>query len=66
MADELIHIVDDDRGVRGSLSVVLEAEGYAVCAHNSARSFLDAIDLNQAGCVVTDVRMPDMIADWIS
>ena len=53
-------IVDDDRAVLAALSSLLTAEGYAVRAHESARTFLDAIQQDYCGCVVTDVHMPGM------
>jgi two-component system response regulator FixJ len=53
-------IVDDDRAVLAALTSLLTAEGYAVRAHESARTFLDMIQQDDCGCVVTDVRMPGM------
>ena len=53
-------IVDDDQAVLSSLRFLLTAEGYAVRAHESARKFLDMIERDDCGCLVTDVRMPEM------
>jgi two-component system response regulator FixJ len=53
-------IVDDDRAVLAALTSLLTAEGYAVRAHESARTFLDMIQQDDCGCLVTDVRMPGM------
>ena len=53
-------IVDDDRAVLSALSFLLRAEGYAVRAHESARTFLDMIQQDACRCLVTDVRMPGM------
>jgi len=53
-------IVDDDRAVLAALTSLLTAEGYAVRAHESARTFLDMIQQDDCGCLVTDVRMPEM------
>jgi two-component system response regulator FixJ len=39
---------------------LLTAEGYAVRAHESARTFLDMIQQDDCGCLVADVRMPEM------
>jgi two-component system response regulator FixJ len=39
---------------------LLTAEGYAVRAHESARTFLDMIQQDDCGCLVTDVRMPEI------
>ncbi len=53
-------IVDDDQAVLAALRSLLTAEGYAVRAHESARTFLDMIEQDDCGCLVTDVRMPGM------
>ncbi len=53
-------IVDDDQAVLTALTSLLTAEGYAVRAHESARTFLDMIHQDGCGCLVTDVRMPEM------
>ncbi|MGC1861701.1 MAG: response regulator FixJ [Methylocystis sp.] len=53
-------IVDDDQAVLAALTFLLTAEGYAVRAHGSARTFLDMIQRDNCGCLVTDVRMPEM------
>ncbi len=53
-----VHIVDDDWAVLDSLSLLFRAEGCAVRAHVSANAFLETINPDDAGCVVTDVRMP--------
>lgn len=55
-----IYIVDDDEAVRDSLSALLEAKGYAVRAFNAAPEFLDAAPTLQPGCLITDIRMPEM------
>src|SRR4029077_4872772 len=35
-------------------------EGYTVRTHESAQTFLDAVGQDESGCVVTDVRMPEI------
>jgi two-component system response regulator FixJ len=56
---ETIHVVDDDAAMRDSLRMLLEASGYAVRDHASAAAFL-AEGLSGIGCVLTDVRMPEI------
>lgn len=56
----VIHIVDDDRGVRESLQALLGAAGFATRAHPSASALLAAADAAAAGCLIVDVRMPVM------
>ena len=59
-AESTVFIVDDDEAVRESLSILVETEGYTVKSFDSARGFLDGYAPGEAGCLVVDVRMPDM------
>ena len=56
----VVHIVDDDEAVRQSLAFLLSTAGVPVRVYDSATSFLDALPSLQSGCLITDVRMPDM------
>jgi two-component system, LuxR family, response regulator FixJ len=58
--ERCVYIVDDDEAVRDSLSVLLESKGYAVRSFDSAPEFLAAAALLPIGCVIVDIRMPDM------
>ena len=60
MADMPVHIVDDDKAVRESLVMLLEAEGLDARGYADAHSFLTQASLPDPGVVVTDVRMPGM------
>jgi FixJ family two-component response regulator len=53
-------VVDDDEGVRDSLRFLLKSVGLATKTLGSATEFLDSYDVDQAGCLVLDVRMPAM------
>lgn len=55
----MIHVVDDDEAVRDSLRILLESSGHAVRTYPSAALFLEGAGAT-LGCVLTDVRMPDM------
>jgi two-component system, LuxR family, response regulator FixJ len=55
-----VHVIDDDDAVRDSLAMLLEAAGLTAHRYDSAEAFLAAVDAAAPGCVVTDVRMPDM------
>jgi len=57
--ETLVHVIDDDAAVRDSIAFLLEAAGLSVQVHESARAFLDQSE-RAPGCIVTDVRMPDM------
>jgi two-component system response regulator FixJ len=56
----LVHLVDDEEEVRAATAFMLEAEGFAVRSWRSATAFLDAVERTDAGCVLLDIRMPDM------
>lgn len=55
-----IYVVDDDEAIRRSLSFLLKTSGYAVRLFEGGTAFLkEAADL-ESGCVLLDVRMPDI------
>lgn len=56
----LVHIVDDDPAVRDSLQMLLDAAGLGARTYSSAAEFLGAAAALRSGCVLTDVRMPDI------
>jgi two-component system response regulator FixJ len=58
--DRYVYIVDDDDAVRDSLSVLLEAVGHRVRTFGLARDFLDAAPTLPVGCMIVDIRMPEM------
>jgi FixJ family two-component response regulator len=61
MSDQqTIHVVDDDEAMRDSMTWLLEGEGYKVACYDSAASFLAARNAHMHGCLVLDVRMPEM------
>lgn len=57
---ELVHVIDDDPAVRDSLSFLLETASLETRVYDSAIAFLEALPEVTSGCVVTDVRMPEM------
>jgi two-component system response regulator FixJ len=60
MEKERIYVIDDDDGVRDSLSVQLESAGYDVVSFASPVGFLEIAASTQLGCILSDVQMPDM------
>ena len=56
----MVHVVDDDSGVRSSIRILLKSVGIDTTTFASAREFLDSYDHSQPGCLVLDVRMPGM------
>lgn len=60
MSDGVVHIVDDDEAMRDSLLFLLESAGLTARAYDSAMAFLDALPGLEPGCILTDVRMPEI------
>ncbi|ODT89885.1 response regulator [Phenylobacterium sp. SCN 70-31] len=56
----LVHVIDDDDGVRDSLAMSLGVRGVEVRTFASALSFLEQAGDTAQACVVTDVNMPEM------
>lgn len=62
MSDDarIVHVVDDDEAIRQSVSFMLRKAGYTVSAYSSGTEFLKATNRNTQGCVLLDVRMPEI------
>jgi len=58
--NRIVHIVDDDEAVRQSLAFLLSSTGLAVRLYDSASAFLAGLASVKGGCLITDMRMPDM------
>jgi two-component system response regulator FixJ len=59
-SDATIHVIDDDEAVRQSLEFLLRAANMKVNVYESGPAFLAAMSGHLSGCIVTDVRMPEM------
>jgi two-component system response regulator FixJ len=56
-----ICVVDDDASIRDVLTIMLEDEGYDVVSAASSAAFLQHLSSGlRPGCVLCDVRMPEM------
>lgn len=55
-----IHVVDDDPGLRAALCDLLESMGYEVNTYGSTSEFLTRGEFRAPGCLVLDVRLPEM------
>jgi two-component system response regulator FixJ len=53
-----VYVIDDDPAMRDSLDFLLDSAGFNVRLFDSAQVFLDELASLEAGCVLTDVRMP--------
>jgi two-component system response regulator FixJ len=58
--EPVVFVVDDDPGMRQSLTRLIESIQLPVEAYASAQEFLEAYDGDRPGCLVLDIRMPGM------
>jgi len=56
----IIHLVDDDSSVRGTLARLLVSGGYLVRVYSSGAELIDAAQSLTAGCILLDVNMPGL------
>jgi FixJ family two-component response regulator len=56
----VISVIDDDASIRVAIDSLLRARSYIVYTFASASEFLQSPHLDEAACVITDVRMPNM------
>lgn len=59
-SESVVHVIDDDPAMRDSLEFLFDTAGLAARTYESALVFLEALGEATQGCVVTDVRMPEM------
>ena len=59
-ANRCVYVVDDDEAVRQLLLTLLDSEGYLVRGFASAQKFLATAPTLGPGCLIVDVRMPEM------
>lgn len=58
--EQTIYLIDDDDAVRLSLEFMLKAAGIKSRSFDSAKAFMTVLPEITSGCVVTDVRMPEI------
>src|SRR5258708_23067963 len=58
--DVVVHVIDDDEAVRESLEFLLRSAQINVQSHESAVAFLAVQPTISSGCIITDVRMPEV------
>jgi two-component system response regulator FixJ len=56
----VVHVIDDDEAARQSLAFLLGTAGIEVQTYDSAVAFLKRATEIRAGCIITDVRMPEV------
>ena len=60
MPDAAVYVIDDDDAVRASLEFLLRSANFSVTTFDSATAFLRSLPHIAFGCIITDVRMPDL------
>ena len=55
-----VYLVEDDDAVRASLKALLRLADWRVADFGSGSAFVAALDDLEPGCVILDMRMPDM------
>jgi two-component system response regulator FixJ len=59
-ADLTVFIVDDDDAIRDSLQILLECAGFRAESFSTPLAFLESDAPSRPGCLLVDVRMPQM------
>ena len=60
MSDRVVYLVDDDEAIRRSAGFMLKTSGYQVKAFTSGVELLKEAKELSPGCILLDVRMPEM------
>ena len=60
LSSQYVHVVDDDREVRRSLSFMLGSAQFQSRPFASGSDLVESLEELQPGCVLLDIRMPDM------
>jgi two-component system, LuxR family, response regulator FixJ len=60
VSDRIVHLVDDDEAIRRSAGFMLKTSGYQVRAYVSGVELLKEGKELPTGCILLDVRMPEM------
>jgi len=59
-AGATVYIVDDDDGMRRALTLLLSTVGFDTAAYARPSEFLANLEADRPGCLVLDIRMPEM------
>ena len=60
MPHRTVHIIDDDDAARDSLALLVESEDMSAFPYASAGEFLARLTPQTDGCIITDIRMPEI------
>ena len=56
----VVHVIDDDEAIRHSLAFLLQANDIEAKTYESGTDFLKSVRELKSGCIITDVRMPEI------
>lgn len=56
----VVHVVDDDASIRAALQDLFDSMGLETRTYATARDFIAARLVDALGCLVIDIRLPDM------
>ena len=59
-SNPVVHVIDDDDAARDALTFLLSAANFSVRAYESAKAFFTDVPTSGTGCIITDVRMPEI------
>lgn len=59
-SERVVHLVDDEDAIRRSVGFMLRTAGFEVIAYPSGVAFLAAVGKAAPGCVLLDIRMPEI------
>jgi FixJ family two-component response regulator len=57
---KMVAVIEDDESYRVAVNRLLKSAGLSVQSFDSAEAFLNSGQQNEAGCLITDIRMPGM------
>ena len=60
MSERTVHVVDDDSAMRDSIGFLLTSANLDSRLYESARALLERAGELAPGCILTDIRMPEM------
>ena len=56
----MVAVIEDDESYRGAIQRLLKSAGLSVQSFASAEEFLSSGLQDETGCLITDIRMPEM------
>lgn len=56
-SDALVHVIDDDEGMRSALGSLLRSAGFGVALHASTDAFRGFVETDIPSCLILDIRL---------